>query len=61
MIPTGDHGWLDFNLTDEAKIDLFALGAEAAADFLCEFDWKNYKEIREGIRKAFLMSINSAQ
>lgn len=43
-------------MEDDDKVDLFALGAEAAADFLCKFDWPKYKEIRKGIKDAFLAS-----
>ena len=56
MINTGEHNWLNFNMEDEDKIDLFARGAEAAAKFLCSFDWAKYKEIRKGIADAFLAS-----
>jgi NTE family protein len=49
FIPTGDHNWLDFFLKDEAKVDLFARGVRAAADFLIKFDWKEYKDIRRRI------------
>lgn len=51
-IDTGEHNWLDFSLSDEAKIDLFKRGATEAAKFLREFDWTKYKRIREGIRTA---------
>ena len=51
-IDTGEHNWLDFSLSDEAKIDLFKRGATEAAKFLKEFDWAKYKKIREGIRTA---------
>ncbi|MFO0732150.1 MAG: hypothetical protein U0361_14440 [Nitrospiraceae bacterium] len=36
-IQTGEH-WLDFRLTPEAKVDLFARGVETAADFVRRFD-----------------------
>jgi len=45
-IDTGSHNWLNFGLTDEAKLDLFIRGARTAANFLYSFDWANYKEIR---------------
>lgn len=45
-IKTGDHNWLDFGLTNEAKIDLFIRGADAAAEFLKGFDWGKYKDMR---------------
>ncbi|MFN8135792.1 MAG: patatin-like phospholipase family protein [Bacteroidales bacterium] len=46
-INTGNHNWLNFGLTDEAKIDLFIRGAQAASEFLKTFDWAKYKNIRE--------------
>lgn len=46
-IQTGHHNWLDFHLSDEAKIDLFVRGATTAARFLQTFDWHNYKDIRK--------------
>lgn len=56
MIDTGDHNWLNFSMEDEEKQDLFARGAEAAAAFLCRFDWHEYKKTREGIAAAFKAS-----
>lgn len=41
-----DHDWLNFNLSDEAKVDLFIQGAIAASDFLRYFNWEVYKEKR---------------
>jgi len=48
-IDTAEHNWLNFNLSDEAKRDLFRRGAEEADRFLREFDWHEYKELRRGI------------
>lgn len=48
-IGTGEHNWLNFNMSDKDKIDLFKRGAETAVHFLKEFDWLEYKQIREGI------------
>jgi NTE family protein len=48
-IDTGEHNWLNFNLTDEAKRDLFRRGAMEADRFMREFDWHEYKELRRGI------------
>jgi NTE family protein len=45
-IDTGTHNWLNFNLTDDAKIDLFIRGAQKASEFLTRFDWEEYKNIR---------------
>lgn len=50
-INPGDHHWLNFELSDEAKKDLFIRGARAAYHFLIGFDWKNYKKIRKEIAK----------
>jgi len=46
-IDTGDHGWLDFDMREEDKVDLFVRGARSAADFLRRFDWAGYKQIRQ--------------
>jgi NTE family protein len=45
-IDTGEHGWLDFDMRDEDKVDLFYRGARKAAEFLRGFDWAEYKEVR---------------
>ena len=46
-INTGEHGWLDFDMQDEDKVDLFVRGARKAAEFLRGFDWAGYKRIRQ--------------
>ncbi|MBX3236742.1 MAG: patatin-like phospholipase family protein [Nitrospiraceae bacterium] len=51
-IQTGEHYWLDFRLTPEAKVDLFARGVETAADFVRRFDWERYKRIRANLEQA---------
>jgi NTE family protein len=50
-INTKRHNWLNFNMTEEEKISLFAEGAEAAGNFLNNFDWDEYKKIRESLVK----------
>jgi NTE family protein len=45
-IDIGEHDWLNFGITEEAKIDLFVRGAKAANEFLRNFDWEKYKQIR---------------
>jgi len=45
-IDTGRHGWLDFDMDEAAKVDLFVRGARKAAEFLITFNWEEYKEIR---------------
>nr|MBL8412072.1 patatin-like phospholipase family protein [Dechloromonas sp.] len=58
-IDTGNHNWLNFNISQKDQIDLFKRGVEAAKQFLLgdgsgrsAFDWANYKEIRRGIAEA---------
>jgi NTE family protein len=46
MIDTDGHNWLNFDITDEEKLDLFKKGVRAAADFLVKFDWEGYKKLR---------------
>ncbi|MEM9986811.1 MAG: hypothetical protein AAF804_17090, partial [Bacteroidota bacterium] len=46
-IDIGDHDWLDFNIDDESKLDLFRRGAKAAVEFLKVFDWNEYKRKRQ--------------
>jgi NTE family protein len=46
-VDIGAHNWLDFGLSDEAKVDLFIKGAKSAAQFLKTFDWEAYKKIRK--------------
>jgi NTE family protein len=45
-IDVQDHSWLNFFMKDKEKIELFRKGAQAAADFLKEFDWIKYKDER---------------
>jgi NTE family protein len=52
MIDTGAHNWLNFSLSNDDKVDLFAIGAEAAAQFLDGFDWEYYKSIRRDLAEA---------
>jgi NTE family protein len=46
FVDVGQHNWLNFSIDDDAKLDLFRRGAQAASDFLQRFDWKKYKQIR---------------
>jgi NTE family protein len=52
-IDTGSHDWLDFNLSDEAKYDLFRRGTEAAERFLRRFRWNRYKQLRSDLARAY--------
>lgn len=45
-IKTDGHNWLNFNISDAEKKDLFIRGAECASAFLRDFDWAEYKKIR---------------
>ena len=49
-IDIGDHDWLNFAISDDAKKDLFVRGATAAAEFLRKFDWIGYKQVRSQIK-----------
>ncbi|MBS0181712.1 MAG: patatin-like phospholipase family protein [Nitrospira sp.] len=59
MIDTGSHHWLNFTMSHGDKVDLFARGANAAAEFLCAFDWPKYKAIRKGLAEAFQASVGN--
>lgn len=59
MIDTGNHHWLNFTMSHEDKVDLFARGAKAAAEFLCGFNWSKYKAIRKGLAEAFQASVGN--
>ena len=39
--------WLDFNMCDDQKREIFKIGAEGAMDFLEKFRWEDYKTKRE--------------
>lgn len=45
-IHLAEYNWLNFFLTGEDKINMFVKGAEAARDFLVQFDWEAYKNSR---------------
>ncbi len=42
-----EFNWLNFRMSDEKKKKLFLLGAAKALDFLREFDWEEYKAVRQ--------------
>ncbi|MFN8357568.1 MAG: patatin-like phospholipase family protein [Spirosomataceae bacterium] len=44
-IDTRQHSWINFEVNDEEKVDLFCVGVEGAKDFLLNFDWNEYKAI----------------
>jgi NTE family protein len=45
-IPLSQYNWLNFFLKDCDKINMFVLGAQAAAKFLKSFDWEDFKSQR---------------
>lgn len=52
-IDTAEHHWLNFSLTDADKVDLFRRGVRDGANFLTNFDWQSYKQIRADLMRAF--------
>ena len=38
--------WLDFNMSAQDKLNLFAVGVRGAVEFLKKFDWEAYKKLR---------------
>ena len=48
-ILTGEHDWLNFEMTVREQADLFRRGAAAARDFLLGFDWGRYKDVRRSL------------
>ena len=46
-IDTDGHNWLNFSMTDDAKVDLFIRGVRSAAEFLNRFNWQQYKQVRK--------------
>ncbi|OUJ75958.1 patatin-like phospholipase family protein [Hymenobacter crusticola] len=38
--------WLDFQMSDADKLELFAVGVRGAVEFLLNFDWSGYKKLR---------------
>ena len=45
LVPTKVN-WLNFDLTDKEKYDLFRTGMLAAIEYLDNFDWVEYKKAR---------------
>ena len=46
-INTNKFNWLNFDMSEDEKVDLFAEGALAAGNFLKRFSWVKYKQMRE--------------
>jgi NTE family protein len=53
-IDTKEHNWLNFEMGDAEKVELFHKGARAASNFLLKFDWEAYKKIRRRIARAYV-------
>jgi NTE family protein len=45
-IPLAEYNWLNFFITDAEKLAMFERGAEAATNFLLQFNWEEYKNDR---------------
>ncbi|WP_167856403.1 patatin-like phospholipase family protein [Hymenobacter metallicola] len=39
--------WLDFNMPNRDKVNLFLVGVRGAVEFLTKFDWEAYKKLRK--------------
>ncbi len=50
-IKVAKFNWLNFFMPPEKKIELFVLGAQAATEFLENFNWEAYKADRTGMQK----------
>ena len=46
-IDTKQHSWINFEVADEEKMDLFCVGVEGAKDFLLNFDWEQQKKLKK--------------
>jgi len=46
VVDVRKYSWLNFFMEEKDKQDLFQKGALAAANFLRNFDWENYKKQR---------------
>ena len=42
-----DFKWLNFKMSDDDKKKLFLLGAKKGLDFITNFDWEKYKNLRK--------------
>ena len=45
------YNWLNFFLKKQDKLDMLVLGAQAATNFLMDFDWDDYKDARAEMQK----------
>ena len=50
----GKCDWLNFDISDDNKLYLFREGVKAGLEFLADFNWQDYKRVRnEGINHRF--------
>ncbi len=49
-IGLADFNWLNFFLSDDDKKQMFILGAQAATQFLINFNWEEYKDTYAGMQ-----------
>jgi NTE family protein len=47
-----EFNWLNFNMTKDKQVELFALGARKASEFIQSFDWTGYKDVRLKLEQA---------
>jgi NTE family protein len=45
-VDTDDHDWLNFEMSRQEQMALFLKGVRAADEFLRNFDWEGYKQLR---------------
>ena len=46
VVDTAAQNWMNFDLTQSDKVELFRRGAEAAVQFLRHFNWPQYQALR---------------
>lgn len=49
-VPLAEYNWINFFISDKDKVEMFVKGALAAARFLENFDWEDYKNARKGMQ-----------
>lgn len=59
-IPAHEFNWLDFNIDKPTQSKLFLEGAKEAVQFLRNFDWPQYKNVRQGLAQASRAEVTSA-
>ncbi|MEL7148031.1 MAG: hypothetical protein AAFO69_16775, partial [Bacteroidota bacterium] len=50
----GKCDWLNFDITEDQKLFLFRQGVKAGLEFLADFNWQDYKRVRnDGLNHRF--------